>query len=245
MAFPLTPIDNQTYTTTQGIQYIFKLGAWYVDASALPIQFEPILPLVGNSKVLYVINGGPDAGRMFRWDAVALLYVPVGGGAAVGDIKQGLQIADHSGWIRLDGRLTSTLQPAPQANASILGFATNLPDATNAYLSQTSAGSLGAVSSSNVKTLARNQLPRFTLGGTAASAGDHSHAMSLGYIVQYSGNGFPLSTPQAGGGHGTTTSAGAHTHTITTENLNNDATQLPLDITPLTMKVNTFVYLGG
>lgn len=53
-----------------------------------------------------------------------------------GDIKYSLITSDHNGWVKLDGRSVSSLISTQQAQASVLGFSTNLPDATNAYLVQ-------------------------------------------------------------------------------------------------------------
>lgn len=56
--------------------------------------------------------------------------------ASAGDVKSGVQSADHSGWILLDGRALSTLSVNQQAVAITLGFSGNLPNANNAYLVQ-------------------------------------------------------------------------------------------------------------
>lgn len=163
-----------------------------------------------------------------------------------GDVKSGFQAADHAGWYKLDGRAVSTLSTTARAAAVALGFITSLPNANDAYLSQTSvAGDLGSISSSNSFTLARFHLPKFTLSGTTTSAGGHSHNFNLGYIVQYSGNGFALSTPSAGGGSQTTLTDGVHTHNLVTENLNDSSIQQAIDLRPKTLKANTFIYLGA
>lgn len=87
-----------------------------------------------------------------------------GGGSAFGDIKTGIQVVDHNGWVLLNGRLLTDLTTTQAAQAtSLLGVtATNLPDATNTYMSQNGAA-LGSVSGSNTKALDRNQLPNATL----------------------------------------------------------------------------------
>lgn len=38
--------------------------------------------------------------------------------------------------------------------------------------------------------------------------------------------------------------AGSHSHTITTDSINGGVTQEPIDITPMSLSVNQFVYLG-
>jgi hypothetical protein len=93
-----------------------------------------------------------------------------------GDIKSGVQAADHNGWILLDGRALSTLSASQQAAAVALGFSGNLPNATNAYLVQNGA-SMGSVSGSNTTTLTQANLPNVTFSGSAASAGAHAHTV--------------------------------------------------------------------
>ena len=168
--------------------------------------------------------------------------------ATVGDIKQGLQASDHSGWVKLDGRLINTLTSAQQTQAILFGFATNLPDATNAYLSQNEA-TLGSVSSDNTKTITRNQLPNVTLSGSTSTDGSHTHTSEDAYFSPTSTlgdssggggqRGYPATTTK------TTDADGEHTHTVVTESLNGGVTQQELDITPKTLSVNLFIYLGN
>ena len=179
--------------------------------------------------------------------------------ATPGDIKQGMENGDHGGWIKLDGRLKSSLTASQQATATSLGIGTSLPDASNSFLVQ-NGNALGTVSGSNSKTIVQANLPNITLtGGTAASAGDHNHAVS----IRTNDGGYPVSAPSAfhyGGGTGpgsqqatsdrggTSTSnsglivnAGAHTHTVSIP-LGGSGTAL--DITPKSLSVNTYIYLG-
>lgn len=108
--------------------------------------------------------------------------------ASLGDVKSGFQPNDHSGWIKLDGRAVNTLNANQQAVAISLGFTTNLPDASSAYLVQNGA-SMGSVAGANTTTLTQANLPNVTFNGSAASAGSHSHT-------------------------GTTSTNGSHTHSI-------------------------------
>lgn len=91
-----------------------------------------------------------------------------------GDMKSGFQVADHSGWIKLDGRAISTLSSNQQAVAITLGFTTNLPNATSAYPVQ-STGTLGSIVGANTTTLTQANLPNVNFTGNAASAGAHNH----------------------------------------------------------------------
>ena len=97
--------------------------------------------------------------------------------ANYGDIKTGIQSTDHNGWIKLDGRLLSGLSTTQQAQATALGIGANLPDATNAYLVQ-NGGSLGTVSGSNTKTIARSDLPSFSQTFSTDIDGSHVHTVS-------------------------------------------------------------------
>nr|WP_314866996.1 hypothetical protein [uncultured Flavobacterium sp.] len=91
-----------------------------------------------------------------------------------GDIKSGIQQTDHSGWIKLDGRAKSSLTASQQARATALGIGTNLPDATNSYLSQ-NGGLMGAVSGSNTVVLSQANLPNVNFTGTSGNSGNHAH----------------------------------------------------------------------
>ncbi len=166
-----------------------------------------------------------------------------------GDTKQGFQSTDHSGWIKLDGRLISTLSSTQQTKAIALGFNTNLPDATNAYLSQNGL-TIGSVTGNNTKTIAQNNLPNVAPTILINNAGDHSHAFSIssngstggGTRAVFNITGVTDNNPNLGAGP--TASAGNHTHTATVTSINGGVAQVQLDITPKSLSVNTFIYLG-
>ena len=94
--------------------------------------------------------------------------------ASYGDIKSGIQATDHNGWVKLDGRLTSTLSATQRTVLSSLGISTTLPNASDSYLVQ-KTGTLGSVSGSNTTTIAQANLPNVTFTGTALDAGSHAH----------------------------------------------------------------------
>ena len=103
----------------------------------------------------------------------------------LGDVKTGIQTGDHNGWIKLDGRLKSTLTASQQTQANVLGIGANLPDATNAVLMQ-SSGTLGTVTGSMTATIAQNQLPNITptitvnsTVSTMQNAGYHDHPVRI------------------------------------------------------------------
>lgn len=105
----------------------------------------------------------------------SILNIPQYTGSIVGDIKTGIQTADHNGWIKLDGRLTNTLTASQQAEAATLGIGANLPDATDAYLSQNGTA-LGSVSGNNTKNITQANLPNINL--TTSNTGAHTHQLT-------------------------------------------------------------------
>ena len=119
---------------------------------------------------------------------------------SLGDVKTGIQTGDHNGWVKLDGRLKSTLTASQQTQATVLGIGANLPDATNAVLMQ-SSGTLGTVTGSMSTTIAQNQLPNIaptiTLNSTVATmqnAGTHQHPVA---VVASTVGGYAAGNPSA------------------------------------------------
>ncbi|MCF6167419.1 hypothetical protein [Lutibacter sp.] len=167
--------------------------------------------------------------------------------ATIGEIKQTIALSMPSGWVKLDGAAISSLTSTQQTEAANLGLVGNLPNATNAYLSQ-NGGTLGSVSGSNSKTIAQNNLPNVTLSGTANSAGNHRHYIYGNTSDDLSAAGgnsdYVLSNYDGSGVGEYTAAAGAHTHTVTTSSINGGVTQQAMDITPTTLSVNTYIYLG-
>jgi len=156
-----------------------------------------------------------------------------------GDIKTGVQIADHNGWVKLDGRATNTLTQSQQIQASVLGIGANLPNATNAVLIQ-NGNALGSISGSNERTLAQNQLPNVSLnysrlssyttdGITGSSSGTFGTTGTTSALIGWSGNGRINFTSS---------------NNNQTSSLNGAVAQQVLDITPKSMSINTFIFLG-
>ena len=190
--------------------------------------------------VALTTNANRDAGDYDR-----VYYKMVAGNLPInqyslGDVKTGIQTGDHNGWVKLDGRLKSTLTASQQTQATVLGIGANLPDATNAVLMQ-SSGTLGTVTGSMSATIAQNQLPNIaptiTVNSTVSTmqnAGNHDHSVR---VVPSSTGGYANGNPSAfknammptsevdaditdriGSASYVTTgiigSAGAHTHTM-------------------------------
>lgn len=161
-------------------------------------------------------------------------------GISFGDVKTGFQTTDHNGWVKLDGRLKSSLTATQQTKATTLGVGTNLPDATNSVLMQ-SSGTLGTVTGSMSATIAQNQLPNIvpaitvnSTESTMQNSGSHDHSIrvvpnSIGGYAAGNASAFkngmaPTNegdadiTDRIGGAFFVTTgiigSAGTHSHTI-------------------------------
>lgn len=170
-----------------------------------------------------------------------------------GDIKTGIQIGDHNGWVLLNGRAKSSLSITQRAQADLLGIGTNLPNAANAFLVQNGTA-LGSVSSSNTKTIARANLPNVTLSGTTSVDGSHTHTIKVnsnGVTVVSGGTVTAMAEASNNWTAGAAVSnanvindSGNHSHTFTTSSINGGVTQTSLDITPQSLSVNTFIYLG-
>jgi hypothetical protein len=155
---------------------------------------------------LYVFDTNTNS----LWYYNGTLWINTTAEASFGDVKSGFQAADHSGWIKLDGRAVNTLTPNQQAVAISLGFTTNLPDATTAYLVQDN-GTMGATSGANTTTLTQANLPNVNFTGTAASAGDHNHSVDPAAVSSSSdGNHAHVTDPAAVA----TTTNGNHSHAI-------------------------------
>ena len=174
-----------------------------------------------------------------------------------GDIKTGMQANDHNGWIRLNGRLKSTLSASQQAQANLLGIGANLPNADNSVLMQSSSGTFGIVNGSNSKTIIQANLPNYNLpAATTSSNGDHTHWISAATIDNRDFDGTPNNFQQFGlvsdaGPYSiydanrsqgrNTLNAGTHNHNVT---VSSGGSGTALDVTPQYLKINTFIYLG-
>jgi hypothetical protein len=173
---------------------------------------------------------------------------------ANGDIKYAFIPADHDGWFLMDGRAygAAGLNATQTANANALGFGGTLPNTSDKYLSQVTAGGLGSLSgnASNQITIAQNQLPDVTLGGTTDDPGNHTHmTANLDFNNASFGSGAAPGYALNGGFSGSSNigsvlGGGAHTHMITSSSINGGVVQVVTNIKPHTMKANSYVYLG-
>ena len=148
---------------------------------------------------------------------------------------------------------TSTLTVTQQAEAALLGFTTNIPDATGSVLIQ-NGGVMGAVSGNMAKTIAVANLPahNMTSGGhdaaavTSSSAGAHDHFDPMYGWVDV--DAIPTGVPVHCSDEGNRISLGGHTHTIDMPNHTHTValggSGTPLDTTPKSLSANAFLYLG-
>lgn len=178
-----------------------------------------------------------------------------------GDIKTGMQATDHNGWVILDGRSIASLSPTQQSNATALGMGVNLPDATNAYLVKNNT-TLGSVSGSNTRIISQSNLPNISFTGTTDSY-THNHGIGDGSNANNNvAAGQVGMSRRSSAGQSVTavtfdaTNSGnepdilnrprvlpndTHNHTVT---VSSGGLGTPLNIQPLSLSVNTFIYLG-
>ena len=171
-----------------------------------------------------------------------------------GDVKTGFQSGDHNGWIKLDGRALSTLSTTQRSQAAALGITSNLPNATNTFLVQ-NGQALGSVTGSNTKTIAQSNLPNVLLGGTTTIDGSHTHTTKVNSNTVILVSGGAVTAMAEGSNNWTSGNAvsnanvlnesGSHSHRIETSSINGNVNQTALDITPRSLSVNTFIYLGN
>jgi hypothetical protein len=149
-----------------------------------------------------------------------------------GDIKTGIQTSDHNGWIKLDGRAKNTLNAQQQSRATALGLGSNIPNASNSFLVQNGT-TLGSVSSSNTKTIAQNQLPNVTLNGRIGASDGNVQMVSASVLAMKEAQSNWTNTADRYTGYG-----------VVQVPLNGGVTQQNFDVTPQSLSVNTFIYLG-
>lgn len=231
------------------------------DAVYLPAKAGAIVYVTAAASPTSTKTANVTAPGFYYFNGTA--WQSLAAGSSIGDVKSGIQAADHNGWVKLDGRAISSLTASQQARATALGLSGNLPNAANTALIQ-NATTLGSISGSMTKTIAQNQLPNVTFNGTTSSIGDHSHptrhvptstggypsvnVASFKHINSFTNENDIATTDRVDNGvyrqTGLLEGAGAHNHTFTTSSLNGNTAQQTLDITPRSLSVNMFIYLG-
>lgn len=161
-----------------------------------------------------------------------------------GDVKHGLEAADHNGWYLMNGRAVSTLPTVAQVGASTLGI-TALPNMADRMIRTQTSETIGSLAGSNVVTLSQANMPLYsTVNRSTTTNGNHSHTFEDWYeqVNAYSYR------PGFSYGHNlqskarTTSSVGNHAHTVTASTGGGGQS---LNILPEFIAVNTFIYLGN
>ena len=151
-----------------------------------------------------------------------------------GDVKQGFQTVDHDGWIKLNGRLISSLTSAQQTKASNLGFGTNLPDATDKVLKQKS--NVNTTGGANSVTIAKANLPDYYLP-VALKANDGGHPA-------YDPRAFHSDLINSLGGSQQATTDRTPDRTAETGIVRSGGSGTVLGIENSYLSINVFIYLG-
>ncbi|SEQ03392.1 hypothetical protein [Flavobacterium urocaniciphilum] len=171
----------------------------------------------------------------------------------IGEVKHSFATTDHDGWYLLNGRALSTLTPTAQSAASILGYGSNLPDATDRFLKTVDTSESVAIQGgTNTFTLSQAQLPNVNFNGSTSNDGGHTHqvdsyqgnqnvgllstsALTLFTILKVAENDH-VSTINR-----TTSTTPSHAHTVT---VNSGGTGAAVTRVPAYLSTNVFIYLG-
>lgn len=173
---------------------------------------------------------------------------------AIGDIKYGMQKADHAGWYLLNGRNVNTLSATAKNNASTIGITVTLDNAQNKFI--LTGSTIGSTGGNSNQVLSLFQMPLYNITGTTSSSGNHSHTFQDQWYHD-SGrgvtNGAILNNDNTTGttddrqsftetSRGITTSVdGTHSHTISASSGGNGNA---VSIEPPYLTANLFIYLG-
>jgi hypothetical protein len=188
---------------------------------------------------------GTGVGTLGYDSAGNVLSMPLAVGTIVGDIKHGMQAADHAGWIILDGRLKTTLTGTQQTQATTLGIGANLPDARLRML-------LGAHPTKPANTIggsaliAQNQLANVTISTGGANTGSGAQGTTgsanitgSGLITRSAGPNTIASSDLSPGEPDVITAPLNHNHSFA---LNGGVSQV--EYFPNYLSMNAFLYLG-
>lgn len=162
----------------------------------------------------------------------------------VGDVKHGLQTADHNGWYLMNGRAVSTLPAAAQTGAGTLGIS-SLPNMTDRMIRTQSSETVGSLGGTNSNTISQANMPAYTtVSNSTTQNGDHTHS----FADLYEGINAAWSyQPGYSYGHNlyanrrVTSYVGDHAHSVAAST---GGSGVPLNIVPEFLAVNTFIYLG-
>ncbi len=171
----------------------------------------------------------------------------------LGELKYSFATTDHDGWYLVNGRAKTTLSATAQSAASIIGYGANLPDATDRFLKNiATAESVAIQGGTNTFTVSQAQLPNVNFLGSTNSDGSHTHQVdsytgnqNIGLLSTSALTVFTVYKVAENDNittiNRTTTSSGAHTHTVS---VNSGGTGAAVTRVPAYLSTNVFVYLG-
>lgn len=199
--------------------------------------------------------------------------VAVGGTSAVlCDLKDGYQLADHSGWYLANGRSNGSLPSVPLTNLQSVCQIPQMPDLRD-------RGTIGAGLSFPLRqlgggasiTIAQANIPNYTMStslqsvgtpsGTVSvvinAGGSHSHTTNIGTATNanFTGSQFGYTNFGSGTQSLPSNSAGSHSHSTSASftgnslgqhnhTVNSGGSGVPIDIRSPFQAVNKFIYLG-
>lgn len=235
------------YTLVLGVFFSYAFAQVGIN-TALPTK---TLDVNGNMRIRQVntMSGSSvitldSNGNVYKADGVKLF-------PAVGEIKYGMQKADHSGWYLLDGRTAASIASVVARNNAIILFGSVLYDSRNRYIKDTTE-TIGTVNGNNSYTLTQSNMPGYTVvSGVTGSSGNHNHTASDNYLAS-PGNLAARTGTQAGASvnyyftsasTSATTSTDAWNHNHTASGSTGGGGQA-FSIEPAYITANIFVYLG-
>jgi hypothetical protein len=166
-----------------------------------------------------------------------------GGSSGVnGQIIAGLLTADNDCWVRLDGRLKSSLPAGQQTAATLLGIGANLPNmADRSLVGSSGTKALASLGGAATVTIAQNQLPNVApsasfsnfpavIGGGNASL-DNSTSGVSGMVAWENGTGISTGWPMGAA------------QSVTVTSINGGVTQQTTSVQDPYLAANWFICL--
>lgn len=201
-----------------------------------PLASQVMGMMVYNTSITNGLSSGIYISDGAQWVKPAVL--------TIGDIKHSFYPTDHNGWYLLDGRVLTSLSASAHNNATILGFATNLPNAVDKFLKAKDAvETLGNSGGNATITINQTNLPNVNFTGTTDVTGAHTHSYTDQgdtTISSISLLGIGSGADNTSGSY-TTGSSGSHSHTAT---VSSGGSNTPITNEPAHIVTNIFVYLG-
>lgn len=232
------------------ISFLFSISFMTIAFSQLDANSVMGMPTVTNNTTMLAVTGAATGSvvyniaekNVYMFDGTT--WIPVGGNNnTIGDVKYGVQTADHSGWYLLNGRNVSTLSSSAQTAATNLGFTSTLPNANNRVLKHPTSGeSIGDIGGQTTTTLNQANLPNVNFTGVTSTNGAHSHTIPRRRRTIQSFNDVDFNVNfYNNGGNTNTSTAGNHNHTVT---VSSGGSGQSFERYQPFLVVNTFIYLG-